>query len=271
MIKSSLKKTLSAINKNKSKIFLIFLLQIVFFIALSLIFYNTINPAMKHAKSAVDYYDKINITESSGMFGYLGEDPLIIYKNYTKMMYYLKFMALFSILTFIIINGLLWTITDSLVNKKNIKQSFNYFTNFGILTLISILLFYILIFNTLKSSLVKLEYNLSPLIGGLFLLIILTYFLFISFSLIDKRKLKDILKLTFKIGIFKFPKIILIYLINLFIIFLFSYLLFLTIESNIIILSIVLILFILSFVFTRLFLIVSINDLVSLIKKEQII
>lgn len=271
MIQISLKKTLSTINKNKSKILLIFFLQIIFFIALGLIFYNTINPAMQHAKNAIDYYDKINVTESSGMFGYLGEDPLLIYKNYDKMMYYLKFMALFSLLAFIIVDGLLWTLTDSLVNKKNIKQFFNYFTNFGILTAIFTLLFYILIFNTLKSSLVKLEYNLSPIIPTLFLSILLLYFLFTSFSLIDKRKIKDTAKLTFKIGIFKFQKIILIYLINLFIIFLFSYLLFLTIESNMIILSIVLILFVFSFVFARLFLIVAINDLISLTKKQQII
>lgn len=266
MISSSLKETLSVIKKNKYNIILLFFIQIIFFMSLGLLFYNTINPAMHHAKSAVDYYDRINITEDSNMFSYLGEDPLSIYKNYEKMMYYLKFMTLFLFSAFVIINGTLWTLTDNLLNKKTIKQSFNYFTNFGIITLTFTLLFYLLIFNTLKSSLVKLEYSLLPLVGILFLFIILIYFLFISLSLIDKRNLKDNLKLTFKIGIKKFPNIILIYLINLFIIFLFSYLIYLTIESNIIVLSITLILFILSFVFTRLFLIISINDLV---KKNQ--
>ena len=263
IIINSLKKTLTIIKKNKSNIFLIFFLQIIFFITLSLIFYNTINPAMQHAKNAVYYYDKINITEDSGMFGYLGEDPLVIYQNYSQMMHYLKFMALFSVLVFIILNGLLWTLSDNLLNKKNLKQSLNYFSNFGILTLIFAVLFYLFIFNTLRSSLVKLEYSLLPLIGILFLFIVLIYFLFISYSLINKRKLKDISKLTSKIGIFKFPKIILIYLINLFIILLFSYLIYLTIEANIIILSVVLILFVLSFVFARLFLIVSINGLIK--------
>ena len=262
MIKTSLKKTLLIIKKNKYQIFLIFFLQIIFFITLSLIFYNTINPAMQHAKNAVDYYDKINTTEDSGMFGYLGEDPLVIYESYSKMMFYLKFMALFSVLVFIIINGLLWTLSDNLLNKKNLKQSSNYFTNFGILTLIFTALVYLLIFKTLKSSLVKLEYSLLPLIGILFLFIVLLYFLFISFSLIDKRRLKDIFRLTFKIGIFKFPYVILVFLIYLFVILLFSYFLYLVIEGNIIILSIVLILFVFSFVFARLFLIVSIDGLV---------
>jgi hypothetical protein len=261
MFKNSLQKTLSIIKKNKPKIFLIFFLQIIFFITLSLIFYHTIIPAMHHAKSAVDYYDEINVTEDSGTFGYLGKEPSTIYKNYDKMMFYLKFMALFLVLDIIIISGLLWTLTDSLINKKNLKQSFNYFNNFGILTLTFILLFYILIFNTLKTSLATLEYSLLPLTGILVLFAVLIYFLFISFTLINKRKLKDILKLTFKNGILKFPKSILIYLINLVIIFLFSYLLYLVIEANIILLSIVLILFILSFVFARLFLIIAIKDL----------
>ena len=183
MISNSLKKTLSVINKNKSKILLIFFLQIIFFITLSLVFYHTINPAMQHAKNAVDYYDKISTTESSSMLDYSGENPLFIYENYNKMMYYIKFMALFSLLAFILINGLLWTLTDSLVNKKNLKQSLNHFSNFGILTLIFTVLFYILIFNTLKSSLATIENNSLPLVGISSLLIILLYFLFISFSL----------------------------------------------------------------------------------------
>ncbi len=65
---------------------------------------------------------------------------------YGKMMFYLKFMALFSVLAVIIIAGLSWTLTDNLINKKNIKQSLSYFTNFGILTLIFLALFYLLIF-----------------------------------------------------------------------------------------------------------------------------
>jgi len=254
---NSLKKTFSIIKKNKSKVFLLFFLQVIFFIILTFIFLYTMTPAMQHAKSAIDYYDTINISKDSGMFGYLGEDPLSIYENYTKMMIYIRFMLLFSILAIIIINGLSWTLTDNLINKKNLKQSFNYFTKFGIITLVFLTLFYLIIFNTLKSSLAALETSLMPLIGVIILFLILLYFLFISFSIIRK----DIIELTFHIGIFKFPKIILIYIINTLIITLFSYLLYLTIEANIILLIITVILFVFSFVFTRLFLIISINSL----------
>jgi len=261
MILNSIRKTISTIRNNKSKILLIFFLQVIFFLTLTLIFQNTITPAMQHAKNAVEYYDKINITEDSGMFGYLGEEPLVIYKNYKNMMYYIRFMALFAILAVIIINSLIWALTDNLINKKNIKQFFNYITNFGILTLAASIIFNILIFRTLKSSLAEMEYSLLPLIGILFLLAIFLYVLYIAYSLIDNRRLKDTLKLTLKTALKKFPKIISIYIINLLVISLFAYLIYLTIEANMILLSIAVILFILSFIFTRLFLIVSISNL----------
>lgn len=261
MIKNSLKKTLGIIRKDKYEILLIFFLQIIFFISLSLIFYHTIEPAMKYAKNAMDYYDEINISESSGMFGYLGENPLVIYESYNKMLYYLRFMFLFSFLAFIIINSMIWDFSDNLVNKKDLKQFSGYILNFIIITLAFALLFYALIFNRLRSSLVKLEYSLLPLIFSLSLFFILIYFLFIGFSLIEKRGIKDIFRLMFLIGVLKFHYVILVYLINLFIILLFSYLLYLVIEANIILLVIVLMLFVFSFVFIRLFLIVFINDI----------
>ena len=260
---NSLKKTLLVIKKNKSKVFLIFFLQIIFFITLSMIFYQQIIPAMHHAKNAVDYYDNIDTVENPGMFAYLGDDPLTIYENYTLMMRYLKSMVLYSILAFIIINGLIWSFSDNLISKKTTKQFFTYLFNFAIITLSFTFLFYVLVFSTLKSSLVKLEYTFLPLVGALFLSGLLMYFIVISFSLIDKRKIKDILKLIFPVGFFKFFKIIFIYLFNLLIISFFSYLIYLTIEYNIVILSIVLILFVFGFVFTRLFLIVAINSLVQ--------
>ena len=261
MIKTSLEKTLLIIKQNKLKVFFIFFLQIIFFIALSLIVYNTIIPSMQYAKEAMDYYDKINVTEDTGMFGYLGENPLVIYQSYKNMMYYLKMMVLYSVLAFIVINGLIWAITDNLINKKNRKQFLHYFTNFGILTIIFIAILYLTIFKTLKSSLVDIGNSLLPFVGILILFIVLIYFLFIGLALIDKRKPKEIPKLILKIGILKFPYVILTYLINFAIILLLSYLIFLTIESNMILLSIILILFVLSFVFTRLFLIISINNL----------
>jgi len=261
-LSSSIKKTIKVIKNNKFKLFTIFFLQIIFFIALAMISQQTIVPSMQHAKDAMDYYDSINMTQEPSMFGYLGEDPLVIYQNYDKMLYYIKFMGLYSIVAFIIINGLIWALTHNLISRKSKKQFITYLLNFTIIILTFVLINYTFIFSKLKTSLIMAEANgLLPFIGNLFLFIILLYFLYTALSLIDKRKIKDIVILTFKTGILKFPYIILTYIINLIIISLFAYLIYLTIESNIILLSITTILFILSFIITRLFLIITINNL----------
>ncbi|MBU1005069.1 MAG: hypothetical protein KJ561_04535, partial [Nanoarchaeota archaeon] len=113
MILQSIKKTLKIIKNNKTKLFLIFFLQVILFASLSIISYKTIIPAMDHARNAVDYYDSINITENSGTFGYLGEDPLSVYNSYNKMMYYLKYLALFAILSILLISSIIWPLSSS--------------------------------------------------------------------------------------------------------------------------------------------------------------
>ncbi len=263
MLKSSIKKTIRTIRKHKSKVLIISFLQILFFLTLSLIFQNTINPSMQHARNAVEYYDKINITEDSGMFGYLGEEPMVIYRSYNKMIDYIKLTVLFSILAVLFVNSSIWALTDSLVRKKKIGQFFSYIANYGIITVAAILLFYILIFKALKSSLVNLGYSLLPLMGSLMVLAALLYLLYLSYALIQKRKIKEILKITLSSAVKKFSKVIIIYLINILVIALSAFLVYLTIEAHMIFLSVTIILLILSFVFTRLFLIISVNSLIK--------
>jgi len=257
MITNSLKKTISIINKNRKKILLLFLLQVIFFIVLSLVFYQNVNPAMEHARNVVEYYDEINMSENS-MFGYLGDEPSVVYENYRGMMGYLRLMGLFSFLAFTVINGLLWDFSDGLVKKKNRKEFVRYFLNFIALSLIFAGL-YILVFNVIKSSLVTMES--SQIAGILFLFIALSYFLFLSYSLIDKRKIKDVLRLTFFVGSKRFPYVILVYLFNLSVILSFSYLLYLVVEASMVILAILAILFVFAFVFNRLLLMVCVNEL----------
>ncbi len=176
-------------------------------------------------------------------------------------MYYLRFLAIYAFLAFIIVNSLTWAVTDSMINKKNLKQYAGYLFNFFLLTSIFSLIVYVLLFNTLKLSLVEKENALLSLIGVGIVLIALIHFLLVGFSLIGKRKLKEIAKLTFKIGILKSPYLIQVCLINIVIISALAYLIYLTIELNLIILSIAALLFVGSFVFARLFLITAVNEL----------
>ncbi|MBU1004696.1 MAG: hypothetical protein KJ561_02600 [Nanoarchaeota archaeon] len=216
---------------------------------------------MDNAKMAVEYYDSINMTETSGTFGYLGEDPLSVYNSYNKMMYYLKYLALFAILSILLISSIIWPLSSSLIENKSKHQIIDYLFKFIIINLISLLLIYVLIFQKLKASIITMEISMLPFISSLFALLIILYFTFIALSIISKKTPKDILKTTFRLGILKANYILLIYLINIITIALFSMLVYLTIELNILLLAITVIFWVFSFVFARLFLIVSIDEL----------
>ncbi|MBW2974082.1 hypothetical protein KY366_00030 [Candidatus Woesearchaeota archaeon] len=262
MIKDSLKKTSGIIKKNRKKVLLLLSLQVVFFIMMSIILYNTLNPAMRHARDAIDYYDSINISENPGMFDYMGKDPLKVYNNYKSMVHYLKLMALFSFLAYIIIEGGLWALSDDLIKRKSPKQFLNYFINFAALSLGFVILSYIFVFNALRSIIFGEGYGLIPLILVLFLLIMLAYLLFTGYSLIGRRRLKDILRVCFLKGVLNFHSIIFAFMTGLLIIALSSCLLYLAVEANLFILLIAMLLFVFSLVFTRLFFMVFVNGVV---------
>ena len=263
MIKDFLKKTADVILGNKRKILVIFFVQVLFFGVLSFVFFNTVVPSMGHAKAAVDYYSSINVTSDSGMFGFLGDDPSIVFDNYREMMSYLKYMGLFSFLAFVIINGFLWVLTDNLFRNMKIRYVIRYMFDFIVLTLGFVFLFYAFIFSLLKDALLELDFNLLPLFWVLILSIVLLYFLYIGYSLIGKNKLKEIPKLMFRLGVFRFKGIILVYLINLLIISLLFYLTYLVVEFNIVLLFVVILLFVIGVIFTRIFLIVGVGKLVK--------
>jgi len=261
MALNSINQTISAIKNNKFKVFLIFFIQTLFFISLTLISYKTIVPATEEAKTAMDYYDTINITEDSGMFGYLGDNPATVFDSYKNIAKYLKILGIASILSFIILNGLIWALADNLTDKKNLKEFLIYLLNFTIIAAVSILAFYAFIFQSLKSALIQLPAALPQLSLLLTITLILLYLMFTAIAMIKKRDIKEIAKLTFKISIKKFHKIIPACIINILIMSLFFYLISITIEANMIILSIVIILFVFSFVVMKIFLIETVNNL----------
>jgi hypothetical protein len=255
----SIKKTIRLIKKNKNKILFLFFLQLLFFIALSTAVYYTLSPAMFHAKNALDYYDSINISDSPGRFDYLGGDPLIVYNSYNKMIHYLKLMGLFSLLCFLVFEGLLWLFTDNLLHKKTIKQAQKYLTKFALFTLAYLAISFIIV-QANASSLADPQSSYPLLILIWIFSVILEYFLFILYSLNTKRTVKETAILAFKIGTKRFLHVFLIYVMCSALLLLLALLLFLSIEAHVILLSLSLLLFVFSFVVIRLFLIVAFNE-----------
>jgi hypothetical protein len=91
--------------------------------------------------------------------------------------------------------------------------------------------------------------------------IILTYFMFVSLSLIKKTDLKNIVQKTLIVGIKKAHYILAVYFVNVFIFSISIFLLYYFIEKNLFVLLLSLILMIFSFVFGRIFMVKVIEKL----------
>jgi len=124
MIIDSLKKTISIMREKKLLLLVIVLLQILFFFGLGFVSYINIIPAMAHASRAIEYFEKvgkdIGKNESQGMFGYLGDNPMIVYDNYRKMIGYLRNMGVWFLVLFLFIDGFIWTLSNRVVRKRTI-------------------------------------------------------------------------------------------------------------------------------------------------------
>ena len=161
------------------------------------------------------------------------------------------------LIIYVSLGGLIWSLTDQLLNKKKPKQFLAYIAKFALITVICGLLTFIILM--LAGSRLKEELSFNYL--WLILLVFVFYFVFISYSLIGKLKLKDLAKQTFLIGIKKAHYILLAYTTNILAIFLFGFIMYLLIEGFILLLTIAMILFILVYVWARLFLVIFIDNI----------
>ena len=88
IILGSLKESIALIWKNKSFFVFLFTLQVIFFIAFSLISYNYISKMVESQKAIEDYLSQQNLDEDAvtenilQQKGILGDDPLSISRNF---------------------------------------------------------------------------------------------------------------------------------------------------------------------------------------------
>lgn len=250
-MKHSIKKTMGIILKNKLLILLLVLIQISFFGAIAATFFFTGIPALEQAKKAVEYYDKINITEDSDMFAYLGEEPMIIVQSYARMQHYLKVMAYIGIPLYILLTAFIWGLSYYAVFKKrffaNLLKSIILISSFTFIL-------YALFFERIKEGIAALE--VSMLSGPIFIIFFMVYFLMISLSS-DSRRLK--VKLI--TGIKKSYILVPVCLSCIAAISLFAYLAYLVLELNILVMFAMILLFIVSIVILRIFFIVCVEDI----------
>jgi hypothetical protein len=270
VIKSSLSKSLTVIRKHKGIIAVLLILQIIFvslFLGLQ-VYYQA--QALETAQEVMAYLGQQdlgdiavarNIIDGSNI---LGDNAAMIASNYRIIKDLMIRLGIYTLIAYLVFGSLMWALTDQLIHKKNKKKFLKYIGKFCALALGFIAVIFLLGFSGLKeiigNNIIGESINPGSVVF-LILGVILVHFMFVSFSLISKVKFKDLLKTTFILGAKKAHIVLIAYIINTAVIFALTQLVHGVREKNIAVLGISLLLLIFSFVWTRIFLFLSINKL----------
>ena len=335
IISNSFKESFKLIKKNKIIFLVLFLLQLLFFSLVFIVNFYYQPKILGSVGNVMDYLSKQNPEDEN----ILGEDPLMIHRNYKDIIYNLRLLAVWCFLIFVLINGSMFYLINKLVyNKKfnfkqrnstnhqiggmssarkpptklaefraskttkckdnkimppvcdwwfltncfkryqeNAKELFICLFKFGIACLVFFLLIFLFAYPSFKGSILVLTFlfaypfdpsilnsvsEISFNLASLLIIFILFYFMYLTFSLIYKIELRNIFKKLFNVGVKKAYIILLTYFINLIVIHALFLLIVFLIEWNIILLSLIVLLFILSFVWTKIFLVNVVKKLV---------
>ncbi|HLG23660.1 MAG TPA: hypothetical protein VI564_01885 [Candidatus Nanoarchaeia archaeon] len=219
---SSLNETFRSIWKNKRIFILLFLLQTVLFSLLAFSSYYYQNKMLESAKEIADYIEKTQLDEISmtknilEQKSILGDDPLLISRNYNSIkknfVYYL--LSLIGILGIFL--PLLWLLSNKLLGKK----LHVFFSKESLRPLIVVVFYLIIIFGLFYSLFSLSITDLASQASGLFLKFLifilisaaLLYFLPISICLSLKENLKEVVSKTFFLGIKKIHYILTAYI-----------------------------------------------------------
>lgn len=293
IILGSFKESFSIIKKNKTLFLVLFLLQLLFFSLIFAVNFHYQPKILESVGNVIDYISEQNPTESN----ILGDDPLMIHRNYKNMMHNLRLLAVWSLLIFIFINGSMFYLISKLVYnqkfnfkicsrnyKQNTKEFFvcqkskgflsmlrnspfseflTYLFKFGFVSLVFFLLVFLFSYSGSNASMLSLISGIAlfkPV--SLIIAFILFYFMYLTFLLLYKVKLKALFKELFNVGVKKAHMMLLTFFIALLIIFILLLLIIFLIEKNIVLLSLIVLLFVLSFVWGKVFLIMVVKKLV---------
>jgi hypothetical protein len=206
----TVKQSFKNIAKHKTLFLVLFITQLLFLIALSFIFAKYTIAFLENANAIIEPLKESPLVQ--GNLAALYENPIETYEAYQQMIKNIAMLLTLSFVSYILINGVNWELSNMITGKK--CRCIKYHATFALLTLIFVLPA-LLIINIFSRILFTVQLTSAILIIGLIVLLIALYFMYVSFSLINKYKLKKLLKQTFKIGVKKFKTLIPTYIIML--------------------------------------------------------
>lgn len=215
IITSSIRNSFKQIKENKTNFLLVFLLQSIFFIAISILIYKTVIPASERMEEIQSYsaglqLDDLNVAKTLlSNESLLGQDPELIIRSYNQIKRLFLVSITLFILLFIFMNGSIWYVTNRFLNRK--INYLRYLLNFGLLAIINFFLIYLIIL----PNIIFTEENtkMSDFFIVIIIFLILQYFFYIFVSKIDKNSVNQF-KQSFIIGLKKAHWILLSYFIN---------------------------------------------------------
>jgi|TARA_Y100000310_G_scaffold341477_1_gene440737 hypothetical protein len=278
IILNSLKESTLLVKTNKKTFSLILILQLLFFLFIGMAnaFYQPI--ILQHAMNIIEYMESLNLNADAAGIEMLkekiplGDDPLLISRNYNAILKNVAFLSISIFAIFALLNGLIWHFSSNMGNKNifSIKNILAYLSRFVIASLILSFFFYLLAYNALKvffSSFLSVEpMNFIPL---LIIAVIAIYFVYIAIPILDKIKIKNLIKKTLLIGTKRFFAVLASYLIILISIVLLSLLLFYSIEKNLFLALVSLVLLILAFAWSKVFISIVITKSLPKVKSIE--
>jgi len=245
IILNSMKESFFLIWKNKSIFFLLIILQITF---LAVFFYINLTyqtKILEHTKAISDYLSQQNLDDVSvaasiqQQKNILGDDPLLISRNFNEIVKNFRLYLIYIFLLLIFFISMSWAITCKIIKKISFKGLTTIFLKNLAVALLYLGLIFIFFFSLLNIPLSGVAAESSKLLTKyvpfLVFSIILSYFMFVSISLLHNTELKDIVQKTLMV-----VSIILFYYF---------------IEKNLFILLLSILLIVFSFVFGRIFMV----------------
>ena len=209
IITGSLKQSFSLIKKHKKIALSLLILQIIFMGLIISLQVNYQVKALDAAQNIMQYLDQqdlsdIGVAEDIALgSNLLGDDPLMISRNYKEIVSLMTSLIVYSSLVYLLLGSISWALTDQLINKKNKKKFLSYMGKFCLLAISFWIINSLLIFSGSKAMITRAISGASLSAFSFIYLVpalIVFYFMFISFALISKLKFNDILKKTLKLG-----------------------------------------------------------------------
>lgn len=273
IIFSSLTESFSVIWKNKLWFLFLIIIQLAFFAAIFAISNKYLPPMLENAKAMLQYISDQKFDEASmakrvlEQKNILGDDPAAITRYFNEVIKNFRLYLIYFFILTLFFSSILWAAAKKIIQKENFKF-IKYFRN-----IFPVMLFYLgLIFLFFYLSL-NISFSEAVLQGPrifikyvpfLVFSAILAYFMFISIALASNNANKELVQKTLSIGIKKAHYVIAAYVINALFFFISISLMAYFIKdksTNFFIVILSLVLFVLSFVFGRVFVISIVNKL----------